>query len=142
MSAEQNKSIVRRWIEEGWNKHNVALVDELYAPDVVQYDPNSPVPVQNAEALKAFINVYLSAFGDLHFTIDDLIAEGDRVAWRFTSRATHTGALMDLAPTGRKVTVVGMVQFNLENSRIKTVWVNMDFYGMLVGIGAIPSPQH
>jgi steroid delta-isomerase-like uncharacterized protein len=140
MSAEQNKSIARRWVEEGWNKHNPALVDEIYTPDVVQIDPNSPVPVESAAALKAFVGVYLTAFPDIHFKIDDLTAEGERVIWRFSATATHRGDLLGMAPTGRPITVTGMVQFDFRDSRIARVWVNHDFYGILAQLGAIPAP--
>jgi len=84
MSAEQNKSIVRRWIEEGWNKHNLAVIDEVYAPNFVQHEPE-PQTVNSSEALKQYVSAYLTAFPDLHLSIEDLIAEGDKVVWRFNS---------------------------------------------------------
>ena len=88
MSTEQNKSIVRRWIEEGWNKHNPAVVDQFYSASYVQHDAGQP-PLQGREGLKQYVGVFLTAFPDLRLTIDDLIAEGDKVAWRFTSTATQ-----------------------------------------------------
>src|SRR5690349_1530216 len=77
MSAEQNKAVVRQWIENGWNKGNVNLIDDLYTPDVVQHDPATPIPVTNAEALKQYIGGFLHAMPDMHFTTGDLLAEGD-----------------------------------------------------------------
>ena len=141
MSTEQNKSIVRRWIEEGWNKRNVKIIDDLYAPNVVQHDPSSPVPVESAEALKQYVRAFMNALPDLHFVIEDLVAEGDKVVWRFSSRGTHQGQLMGIPPTGRTANVTGMVLFRLENSKIVEVWVNIDTLGMLQQMGVIPMPN-
>ena len=138
MSTEQNKSIVRRWIEEGWNKGNVAVVDQFYTPDVVQHDPGSPAPVTSSAALKQYVSVFLTAIPDLHFEIDDLIAEGDKVAWRFTSRGTQTGPLLNLPPTGKSSIVTGMVFFRLTDGKIAEVWVNIDNLGLLQQLGVIP----
>src|SRR6476620_7527471 len=107
MSAEQNKAIVRKWIEEGWNKGNLNLVDDLYTPNVVQHDPSTPFPVSSAEAIKQYVGGFRHAMPDLRFTIDDLLAEGDKVLWRFTSKGTQTGDLMGIPPTGKSATVTG-----------------------------------
>lgn len=141
MSTEQNKSIVRRWIEEGWNKGNLSLVDQVYTADVVQHDPGSPVPVTSSAALKQYVGVFLGALPDLHFTIDDLIAEGDKVAWRFTSHGTQTGPLMNIPPTGKGSDVTGMVFFRLVDGKIAEVWVNYDNLGLLQQLGVIPAMQ-
>ena len=140
MSTEQNKSIVRRWIEQGWNQGNLAVVNELYAADVVQHDPSSPVPVTSAEALRQYVAAFKSALPDLHFSVDDLLAEGDKVMWCFTSRGTHQGPLMGIPATGRTATVTGMVLFRLVDNKIAEVWVNFDTLGMLQQMGVIPMP--
>jgi steroid delta-isomerase-like uncharacterized protein len=140
MSTETNKAIVRRWVEEGWNKGNLALVDELYAPNVVQHDPSSPAPVTNSEALKMYVTGYRTAFPDLLFTIDDLIAEGDKVVWRFTSRGTQKGPLMNIPPSGKTGTVTGIAIFRIADAKIAEVWVNVDTLGLLQQIGVIPAP--
>jgi steroid delta-isomerase-like uncharacterized protein len=140
MSTEQNKSIVRRWVEEGWNKGNPAVADQLYAPDYVQHEP-APAPVTSREALKQYMADYLTAFPDLHFTLDDLVAEGDRVVWRFSSTGTHRGAFMGIPSTGKTGNITGMVMFRLENSRIVEGWVNIDTLGLLQQLGVIPMPS-
>jgi steroid delta-isomerase-like uncharacterized protein len=140
MSAEQNKSIVRRWVDEGWNKGKLSVIDQLYAPNFIQHEPQ-PEMVNSSEALKKYVNTYLTAFPDLHFTVDDLVAEGDKVVWRFTSKGTHQGAFMGLPPTGKTSIVTGMVLFRLENSRIVEAYVNIDALGLLQQIGIIPMPQ-
>jgi len=139
MSTETNKALVRRWVEEGWNAGDIAVVDALYAPNVVQHDPSSPVPVTSSAALKGYVSSFLTAFPGLHFTIDDPLAEGDKVLWRFTSQATHTGPLMNIPPTGKRATVTGMVLFRVANGKIAEVWVNFDTLGMLQAIGVIPA---
>jgi steroid delta-isomerase-like uncharacterized protein len=139
MSTEQNKSIVRRWVEEGWNKGNVGVVDQLYAPDVVQHDPGSPAPVTSSAALKQYVGAYLSAMPDLRCTIDDLVAEGDKVLWRFTSYGTQTGALMNIPPSGKAGVMTGMVLFRLADGKIVEVWVNYDLLGLLQQLGVLPA---
>ena len=138
MSTEQNKSIVRRWIEEGWNKHNPAVVDQFYSASYVQHDAGQP-PLQGREGLKQYVGVFLTAFPDLRFTIDDLIAEGDKVAWRFTSTATHTGSFMSIPPTGKHSAVTGSVVFHLADSQIAEGWVNFDAMGLMQQLGVVPS---
>ena len=140
MSTEDNKAIIRRWVEEGWNKGNLAVVDEVYAANVVQHDPGSPAPVTSSAALKQYAAVYRGAFPDLHFTIDDLIAEGDKVLWRFTSRGTQTGPLMNIPATGRPGQITGMVLFRFADGKIAEVWVNIDNLGLLQQLGVIPAP--
>ncbi len=140
MSVEQNKSIVRRWIEEGWNQHNVAKVDEFYAADFAQHDPQSPLPVNSRDALKQYVGGFLMAFPDLRYTIEDLIGEGDKVVWRFTSHGTQTGPLGPIPPTGKAGSVTGMVLFRLANGKIAEAWVNVDNLGILQQLGVIPAP--
>jgi len=139
MSAEQNKSIVRRWIEEGWNKHNLAVIDEVYAPNFVQHEPE-PQTVKSSEDLKQYVGTYLTAFPDLQLSIEDLIAEGDKVVWRFVSNGTHTGPFMGIPATGKKGVITGIVIFRLENSRIAEAWLNIDALGLLQQLGVIPMP--
>jgi steroid delta-isomerase-like uncharacterized protein len=140
MSAEQNKSIVRRWVEEGWNKGALSVVDQLYAPNYVQHEP-SPARVTSSEALKQYVSGYRTAFPDLHFSIDDLVAENDKVVWRFTSTGTQKGPFMGIPATGKQGTVTGMVMFRFDASRIAEGWVNIDALGLLQQLGIIPAPQ-
>jgi steroid delta-isomerase-like uncharacterized protein len=137
-TVEANKAVVRRWIEEGWNRRNLGSIAELYAANVVQHDPNGP-PVTSAAALKDYIAAYQVAFPDLKFSIESLVGEGDRVVWRFMSHGTHKGALMGLPPTGKQGDVAGMVEFRLAEGRIAEVWVNLDALGLFQQLGVIPT---
>jgi steroid delta-isomerase-like uncharacterized protein len=139
ISVDANKALIRRWVEEGWNKHNLALIDEIFAADVRQYDPNSP-PVTNSEELKGYVGGLMTALPDLEFTIESLIAEGDRVVGRFNSRGTHLGPLMGIPATGKSGLVTAMVEFRVAGGKVAEVWVNYDLFGLLRQIGVIP-PQ-
>lgn len=140
MSTETNKALLRRWIDEGWNGRNLDIIDDLYTVDVVQHDPSSPMPVTSSEAMRQYIGGFQTAFPDLIFTVDDLLAEGDKVLWRFIARGTHTGPLMAFPPSGKSVTVTGMALFQVADDRFCEVWVNIDALGMLQQIGVLPAP--
>jgi steroid delta-isomerase-like uncharacterized protein len=137
-TVERNKATIRRWIEDGWNKHNLALIDEIYTPDVRQYDPNSP-PVTDSQELKGYIGGLMTALPDLKFSVESLTAEDNRVIWRFISRGTHTGPLMGIPATGKSAAVTGLVEFRFAGDKVSEVWVNFDQFGMLRQLGVIPA---
>ena len=137
MSTEQNKSIVRRWVEEGWNKRNTSLIDQLFTPNFYQHE-TGPETVNSSETLKPFVAGYLSAFPDLQFTIEDLVAEGDKVVWRFKATGNNTGPFMGGPVTGKSIAVTGTITFRLENSRMAEAWLNLDVLGLLQQVGIIP----
>jgi steroid delta-isomerase-like uncharacterized protein len=99
MSTEKNKASVRRFIEEAFNKGNLAVVDETIAPNYVYH---SFQDVKGTEGMKQFITMMRTTFPDLHITIDDIVAEGDMVAYRFTLRGTFKSKMMGMAPTGKR----------------------------------------
>jgi len=130
--STQNKSICRRVFEEGFNKGDMAFADQIVAQNHVSHDPNEPPNnPQGPAGIKEIIRMYRAAFPDLRITIDEQIAEGDRVVTRWTSRGTHKGQLMDLAPTGKTATVVGMSIDRIENGKIVESWVNWDLAGLM-----------
>jgi steroid delta-isomerase-like uncharacterized protein len=138
MSTDENKEATRRIFEEVLNKGNLALVDELVSSDNVLYAPTGPV--HGSEGYKQFVNMYLSAFPDLQFTIEDLIAEGDKVVTRYTARGTHRGDLQGIPPTGKQVTVTGIVIGRYANNKTVEVWLEFDALGMLQQLGVVPAP--
>ena len=140
MSTEDNKSLVRNFYEEVFNEKNLAYVDEFVAPNGVDHGVPPGMPSDN-EGTKLFIGMYLTAFPDLHLTVEDLVAEGDRVTSRWTSHGTHRGELMGIPPTGKQVTVTGTEIYRFEGGKSAEHWLNMDTFGMLQQLGVIPKPE-
>jgi len=136
MAAEQYKEIVRRWVEEGWNTGNLALVDEMYAADYVLHGNGENT--SGREAFKQFVVAYRTAFPDMHLTIEEMIVEGDHVVWRFTARGTHAGPLPGLPPTGRSMTITGIILTRFAGGLWAEDYGNWDMLGMLQQLGAIP----
>jgi len=124
MLLEENKAIVRRFIE-AYNKRNLDLFDDLLAPDY--FDHTSKVGV---EGLKQLMNMAFKAFPDFHETIEDIIAEGDKVWARITFTGTHTGEFMGIAPTGKKITTEMVDIFRIVNGKLveyRDVNNNLDY---------------
>ncbi len=139
MSTEENKAKARRIFEEAFNRGNLAVVDELCAPNYVFHDPTGPV--NGPEGFKQYIQMYLTAFPDTHVTIDDIIAEGDLVVTRNTFHGTHRGPLQGVPPTGTRVDVPGMVVTRIVNGKGVESWGVYDGLGMMQQLGVVPAPQ-
>ena len=137
MSTEQNKANDRRIIE-GLNQGNVNVFDELMVLNFVDHDASTTM--QGVEAFKQFASAYLTAFPDLHFTIEDQIAEEDKTTLRYTARGTHRGELMGIPPTGKQVTVTGIFLTRWVNGKAEESWLNFDALGMLQQLGVVPVP--
>jgi len=138
MSIEDNKAHVRRYLEEAWNMGNVGIIDELMASDYARY-MSGPAQPLNREGQKQRITALRKAFPDLHLTIDDLIAEGDKVVFRITLRGTHQGAFMGIAPTGKPVTVTAIDIARFVNGKIVEHWGQMDSLGLMQQLGVASS---
>ena len=136
--SEENKAVVRRWVE-AFNEGNIDAVDELLTDSYVRHDPNSP-EVRGPEEEKQLIAMYRSAFPDLHFTLEDIVAEDDRVATRLGISATHKGELLGIPPTENRLSFTAMELYRLREGKIDEQWVNVDTLGMMQQIGAIPVP--
>jgi len=136
MSTEENKAMVRRIFEEAINKGNLSVVDEVMASNYVYHFPGQDV--KGPEGFKQFIYMMRTAFPDLHITIDDMIAEGDRVATRETLRGTHKGDFMGIAATGKQVTFTGMVFVHFVGGKEVEAWGSMDQLGMMQQLGVVP----
>jgi len=139
MSTEDNKALDRRGFEEVWNKGNLAVVDELNDANVVTHNPPGP-PLRGTEAFKQFVLMYRSAFPDVQLTIEDQIAEGDKVVTRWTARGTHQGELMGIPPTGKQATVTGITVGRVANGKFVESWSNFDALGMMQQLGVVPAP--
>lgn len=134
--SEENKALLRRWIEE-INKGSLALFDELY-PDCVYYAPATGE--LKREALKQFMVSLLAAFPDGRWTVEDQVAEGDKVATRWSFTGTHQGEFMGMAPTGKRVTTSGMVIDRIADGKIVEEREEWDTLGWMQQLGAAPQP--
>ena len=136
--SEVNKAVVHRWVE-AFNEGNLDAVDELVTDSYIRHDPNAP-EVRGPEEEKRLIVMYRSAFPDLHFTVEDMVAEGDKVATRIGISATHRGELLGIPPTEKQLAFTAMELYRIANGKIDEQWVNVDTLGMMQQIGAIPAP--
>jgi steroid delta-isomerase-like uncharacterized protein len=136
--SEEIKALVRRQEEELFGSGNLDVADEIYASDYVGHDPSNPQDVRGLEAAKRAAADYRRAFPDLRVTVEDLIAEGDRVAARLRFRGTHLGELDGIATTGRRVDCTGIVISRIEGGRIAEDWANFDDLGMMRQLGVTP----
>jgi steroid delta-isomerase-like uncharacterized protein len=132
-------AIVEQWVEGGWNNGDLALVDEFYAPDYTIHDPTAPDFPGGREAFKGYVTTLRTGLPDIHFTVEDLIEQGDKVVWRFVARGTHQGNLLGIPPTGRPGTVSGIVISRFAGGKWTEDWVNWDALGMLQQFGVIPA---
>jgi steroid delta-isomerase-like uncharacterized protein len=140
LSAEENKAVTRRFLEEIFTAGNLELVDELFASNYVLHDPSVPQEVRGPEGMKQYVAMYRAAYPDTHFTIEDQIAEGDEVVTRWTGQGTHQGELMGIVPTGRVVTVTGIEVDRITGGKIEETWVNYDALGMMHQLGVALGP--
>ena len=139
MSAEENKALVRRFVEEFWNEGNTTAADELMASNAAIHLPTGEVV--NPDELKSFSATWRGSFPDWHSTFEELIAEGDRVAERWTGRGTHRGELQGLPPTGKRVEAPGSVFYRIVGGKIVEFRGQLDMMSLMQQLGAIPSPQ-
>jgi predicted ester cyclase len=137
-SMADAKLIVRRLFEEPW-KGNWDVIDEFVSPNYIGHDPAEPEPIRGPAGVKANIEKYLAGFPGGAITVDDQIAEGDKVATRWTGRGTHAGEIAGIAPTGKEVTVSGLTISKLENGMVAEEWITWDTLGMLIQLGAMPA---
>lgn len=139
MVTEQNKAVIRRFYEEVFNQGKYDVLDEICAPGYTNHSPNNPPGVpNNREGLRQVVMMYRNAFPDLHFTIEDMVAEGDLVMCRWNATGTHRGELFGIAPTGKRAAITGTDLECLENGQIVEGWAIADLLGLLQQLGVIP----
>jgi steroid delta-isomerase-like uncharacterized protein len=137
MSIQDNETIVRRLLDEAYNKRNLAIGDELLADDCVFHA--LPKAIRGIAGWKMYATAFLTAFpDDLQVTVEDSFATANKVAARWTAQGTHRGLLRGLAPTGKQVKWLGVALYYFSGGKIKEVWGLNDALGMMQQIGAIP----
>ena len=137
MSVEENQAIVRRYCDEVVNEGNVAILDELWAKDLINHGL-APGLVQGVEGVRQLLTRYHTAFPDLKFTIEDMITEDDKVAIRLTMTGTHKGELLGIAPSGNRVDVMTIAIYRFDGSKIVETWGVRDNLKLMQQIGAMP----
>jgi steroid delta-isomerase-like uncharacterized protein len=140
MSAKDLKALTRRFIEE-WNKGKaaaMAVIDEMYATDFVSHGDEDIRGIKN---VKKSTSEEFTAFPDLHFTIDDMVAEGDKVAARITMTGTHKGEYMGAPPTNKKITIRAIAIERFAGGKIVEEWGMTDTLGLMQQLGVVPTPK-
>jgi steroid delta-isomerase-like uncharacterized protein len=141
MTLAANKAVVQRLYTDIFNGDDPDALAELVAPTYVGYDPpDASHPMRGPESLRQSAARMRVAFPDCRFAVDELLAEGERVAARVTLTGTHTGAFFDLAPTGKRLAITGTVVYRLEGGEIVASWGNWDNLGLMRQLGLLP-PQ-
>jgi predicted ester cyclase len=140
MSIEQLKAIVKRNNDEFWNQADMSVADEVFSLDYVRHMPNGR-DIRGREAIKQEVAVLRRGFPDLQFTVEDLVAEGDRVAARCTGQGTHRGEYLGIAPTGKRVPFNCIVVFRIAEGRIVEDWVEADVGTMMQELVGGPAAE-
>jgi steroid delta-isomerase-like uncharacterized protein len=133
--SDANKALLRRYYEEVWNQQKLDLVDDIIDPKHIRYESGMPTEILGPEGVRKFIQTYITAFPDLKFIIEDIIAEGDRVAVRWIVRGTHYGNLKDIQATGNPITIPGISFSRIENGKIMEHWTSWDTLLLLTELG-------
>jgi steroid delta-isomerase-like uncharacterized protein len=132
--SDENKALARR----SWEApNNPDIIDEVYAPDLVWHEPDQEI--RGAEEAKQFIATFKSAFPDLNVTVEDAIAEGDKVCTRWTIRGTHQGEIVEFGPpTGKQIELKGISISRIEGGKIVEEWNSYDNLGVMQQLGLVP----
>jgi len=138
MSAKPNKAILQRGADGFNNRQDRSEWLEIHDPSVIAHGlSNEPLDLNG---LKKFYGGLWAAFPDLRITIDDMVEEGEKVAWRLTARGTHTSEFRGAPATGKQVTFGAQYIFEFRDGKIVKRWTTIDRLGLLVQLGAIPAP--
>jgi len=140
MSAEDNKALIRRFVDEVQSGGNIDLVDEICSPEFVNHSAPPGIPADR-EGIKIITAMFRRAFPDSYFTVEDMVAEGDKVATRKTFHGTHGGEFMGIPPSGRSVSMGPIDIVRISDGRVVEHWSMGDTLGMMQQLGVIPSGE-
>ena len=141
MSEEDNKAVVRRWIETFNNPYTPQTEVDVLTPGYVAHAPGLPGPL-DLEAWSQFTATFVEAFPDLRLTVEDIFSEGDMVAARVAFRGTHRGEFQGIPPTGKEVAFSSIEIDRMVDGKVAEHWFEMDLLGLMQQLGAIPEPEH
>lgn len=139
MATEENKANIRRVFEEGINGRNMGALDGVIGDDYVNH--SFPAPAPGREGFKQVIGMFLSAFPDMHITLNDVLGEGDRVVTRGYFTGTHSGEFMGIPATGKQINVNYMDMWVIHDGKAAENWVQMDLLSLMQQLGVAPSPE-
>lgn len=139
--SERNKMLEQRLMEEAYNLGDLAVVDELIARDYIGHSATPADETHGPEGYKQFVVTLRKAFPDIQFTVEDQIAEGDKVVTRWTAHGTHQGEFQGLPPTGTHGAITGITIDRIANGKVVECWTNADDLGLMRLLGAIPAPE-
>lgn len=137
---EQNKTTVRRVIVDFLNSGDPKVADEVFCPDFLDHNPSIP-GMAGLENIKRSVAAWCMAFPDTVNVLEDLLAEGDKVAARWVTRGTHRGVFLGIPPTGNRIEVTSTGIFRMKDGRVAESWDHFDALGMLEQLGAVPKPK-
>ena len=135
-----NRAIAQRFFDEVFSEGKLDLVDELFATDYVGHPSGNEEETRGPEGVKGYVGALREGVPDLTLTVEDRVADGDRVVTRWTAKGTHNGELLGIAPTGRTAAVTGITIQRLQDGRIVEGWTNWDLMGLLQQLGVAPWP--
>lgn len=133
--TQENKALIQRLYDEYFDKWNLAVANELIAPNFICHAIPANLP-PGPQGFNQFYAWLRAAFADIRFTVNDLFGENDKVAIRWTWHCTHTGEYNGIAPTGKKISVQGIAIYRIDNNQAVERWVQLDIAGMLQEIQA------
>ncbi|MFZ5922227.1 MAG: ester cyclase [Chloroflexota bacterium] len=136
--SEQYKTAAKALIEKGFNRKDLTAFDAFYGAGLVDHDLPPGLP-EGLEGRKMLASAFFSAFPDLHVHIEDMFTEGDKLVARWSAHGTHTGELMGIPPTGRQVSINGIVIDRFEDGRAVEIWENIDMLGLMQQLGVVPA---
>jgi steroid delta-isomerase-like uncharacterized protein len=138
MAESGNKAVIGRFVEEVINQGRLEVADEIVAVDFVELDP-LPGQRQGREGLKEVLGGMLAAFPDMHWVVEEMVAEGEKVVTRFTWTGTHRGTFLGIPATGKGVSVKGVVIDRLVGGLMTDSRILMDTMGMMQQLGVVPA---
>jgi steroid delta-isomerase-like uncharacterized protein len=141
MTTDQNKLTVRRLVEEGFNKHNLKLLDEIFAKDAISHDPSQPNLGRGPAGARESMEVYTTAFPDSKIIIEREIAEGDYVVQQLSTSGMHTGPLGTIPATGKMTNVTGVIISKFEGGKVVETWSLWDQLSLMQQLGVVPMPE-
>ncbi len=137
---DETTEIIRRMNDHVWDEGDLTRIDEYVAADYVEHNTASPQDIHGPDGYRANVEMVRTAFPDMDLITQDLIAEADKVVYRYTIVGTHDGELLGIEPTGREVEIAGMGIVRIEDGKLVKGWSNVDIFGLMVQLGVLEPP--